>query len=866
MKNWLGSWILWGAPWWAAGSIFAAPAVTTLSPAQGPPGTQVTVTGLGFSTASVVLFNNVPADFIPSSDTKLTAVVPDEGISGPIRVTNPTGTGASGGVFLVAPRITDFAPLRSATNLPVTINGVNFEAVTNVLFNGRTAAFAITATTQIRAIVPAGATNGPITVITPAGAATTVLDFVVTGPAPIIDDFSPEVGPPLTLVQIRGVNFTNLASVKFNGVTSPSFSAPAPTIINAQVPASATTGKISITTGGGSVTSSNNFVVTQAPVISRFTPAVGKAGSTEVTIQGVNFDSPNVITGVGIGGKPATGWGTPAPGLIRLTVPSGATNGPVRVTNTFGVGISADDFTVTQAPIVEGTDTAEGPVGAQVVIRGINFATSIPTTRVFFFNGKQANATVVADTQINAFVPAGATTGPIIVTNSFGAGTNSFNYTVTGGGPRVTALDPGRGPRGATIRIRGENFVNVTAVKFNGVNAVNVSAPAPTEINATVPATATTGPVTVTTSAGTSTNVNLFYVPPRLTSFTPTNGIVGSSVVITGANFVGVTGVLFDSAAGSFTVNASNRLTAVVPAGATTGPLTIVTPGGTIISTNNFLLVPNITGFSPAVGPAGTLVTITGTSFSGATNVSFNNVSATFSNVTSTQLTAIVPATATTGPIRVATPGGVAVSATNFVVTAASDLTLTLAASESILDPGQPLTYVIRVTNSGPAVVSGVVVSNTLPPGVTFVSASSTRGACTNIGRLVTCNLGILTNAAGATITIDIDTIAEGVLTNSAVVTAIEGDSFQGNNSATVETTVVSDLSRALRISLLSTSPFVSVSWPTSAVPFVLQSIDDLDGSNLWSLVTNPVVVAAGRNTVTNSNAGPGRFYRLLQP
>jgi len=863
-RRWSLIWILCVT----ASTAFAAPAVSTLSPAQGPPGTQVTITGSGFSTATLVLFNTVAADFIQSSDTRLVAVVPEGGLSGPIRVTNPTGTGQSAGAFLVSPRITDFSPARSATNLPVTINGFNFEAATNVSFNGRPAQFAITATTQIRAIVPTGATNGPISITTPAGTVITTNDFTVIGPAPVIDEFSPAVGAPLNQVTIRGVNFTNLASVKFNGVTSPNFSAPAPTQINAQVPNNATTGRISITTAAGTVTSTNDFVVTRAPIITRFSPTVGKAGFTEISVFGINFDPPNVITGVGIGGKSATGWGTPAAGQIRFTAPAGATNGPVVVTNTFGVGISADDFVVTQAPIVESADTVEGPVGAQVVIRGINFSVNIPTTRVFFFSNQLANATVVADTQINAFVPAGARTGPITVTNSFGKGVSSFNYTVTGGGPRVTGFAPNRGPRGETIRIFGENFVNVSAVRFNGVASPSFPGPAasPTQIDAVVPATATTGPITVTTSAGTSTNVNIFFVPPRLTSFTPTNGVVGSGVVITGANFVGVTGVLFDAAVSSFTVNASNRLTAVVPTNATIGPLTVITPGGTIISTNDFRVVPNITGFSPAAGPGGTTVTITGSSFLGTTNVSFNNIAAAFTNVTPAQVTATVPATATTGPIRVAGPGGVAVSATNFLVTAASDLTLGLAASAPLVEPGEPLRYTLLITNRGPSIVSGVRVTNTLPGGVTFVSAAPSRGTCTLVGNQVICTLGLLTNATGETIVIDVDTVAQGVLTNSAVVSASEGDPSPTNNAASVKTTVVADQARTLQINLLSASSVAAISWPTSSVPFLLQAIDSLDGTVPWVPVTNPVVISAGRNTVTNATTAPGRFYRLLQP
>ena len=65
----------------------------------------------------------------------------------------------------------------------------------------------------------------------------------------------------------------------------------------------------------------------------------------------------------------------------------------------------------------------------------------------------------------------------------------------------------------------------------------------------------------------------------------------------------------------------------------------------------------------------GTLVTINGTSFTGATAVRFNFASASFTVVNSTQITATVPGGATNGHIRVTTPGGTARSTGNFIVT-----------------------------------------------------------------------------------------------------------------------------------------------------------------------------------------------------
>src|SRR5437773_4162782 len=191
----------------AGAAVRAAPVISSFSPGVGRPGTQIVINGSGFSTATQVKFDTTIADFSASSDARMITTVPLNASSGQIRVTNPTGTGVSSGTFLVAPRISGFFPLRSATNTAVTLEGFNFAGATSVLFNTRPATFAVTAATQIQATVPTGATNGPTTVQTPAGSATTTNSFVVTGPAPIIDDFSPAVGPPGVSVLINGANF-----------------------------------------------------------------------------------------------------------------------------------------------------------------------------------------------------------------------------------------------------------------------------------------------------------------------------------------------------------------------------------------------------------------------------------------------------------------------------------------------------------------------------------------------------------------------------------------------------------------------------------------------------------------------------------
>src|SRR5262249_4740652 len=112
------------------------------------------------------------------------------------------------------------------------------------------------------------------------------------------------------------------------------------------------------------------------------------------------------------------------------------------------------------------------------------------------------------------------------------------------------------------------------------------------------------------------------------------------------------------------------QITATVPIGATTGPISVSSASGTGQSATSFTVipVPTISSFSPTNGSSGTVVTINGNNFTGANAVTFNNVNATtFSVISATMISATAPFGVTTGLIRVTTPGGTGASATSFV-------------------------------------------------------------------------------------------------------------------------------------------------------------------------------------------------------
>jgi hypothetical protein len=78
---------------------------------------------------------------------------------------------------------------------------------------------------------------------------------------------------------------------------------------------------------------------------------------------------------------------------------------------------------------------------------------------------------------------------------------------------------------------------------------------------------------------------------------------------------------------------------------------------------------PKISSFTPGKGPMGTIVTITGTGFTGTTKVTFALVAAQFKVLSSTRISATVPCGAATGRIRVSNAKGTATTAKSFTMT-----------------------------------------------------------------------------------------------------------------------------------------------------------------------------------------------------
>lgn len=507
-----------------------------------------------------------------------------------------------------APTISSLNPTSGAVGASVVISGSNFgssQGSSTVKFNGTVATATAWGASSVTATVPTGATTGNV-VVTVSNRASNGVSFSVV-PAPSISTLSINSGAVGAAVTITGSNFGSTqgvtAKVTFNGTTA-SVTSWAAGSIGVTVPSGATTGNVVVYASGVN-SNGMNFTLLPAPSITTLSPPSGAVGAA-VTITGSNFGSSQGTGSVKFGGVSAaiTTWSA---GSISTAVPSGATTGNV-VVNASGVNSNGVSFTVVPAPSITSLSVTSGPVGTAVTVSGSNFGSSQGTGSVTF-NGTTASITSWAAGSIAVTVPSGATTGNVLVSAS-AVNSNGVNFTVT---PYIASLAPTSGAAGAAVTITGTTFGSTqgsSTVTFNGTTATPTSWGA-TSILVPTPNGATTGNVVVTVSNQASNGRSFTVLPtPSITSLSPTSGIVGSLVTISGANFGSSQGsgtVTFNGTAASVSSWSASSISVPVPPGAASGNVIVFASG--VNSNGASFTVQNVPqGWSDAdVGPGGAL-------------------------------------------------------------------------------------------------------------------------------------------------------------------------------------------------------------------------------------------------------------------
>ena len=482
----------------------AALSVTQFTPQTGVPGTQVTIAGAGLDRAVTVAFNGTSAAFTPISGVQLIATVPDGASTGPITVSDRNGSiGTSATPFTVLP--IDSGANDNFVNAQLINPGQSRIVGTNV---GATkepgepdhAGNPGGASVWYKWVAPNTSTYTFNTI----GSSFDTLLAVYTGDdvadlteVASDDDFGTSVQSSVVFNTTFGTTYY----IAVDGSRQANGQAAQGTVILNEVPDG------------------------DAPVLNDFSPTSGSVGQT-VRLFGANFLT---VSGVQFNNIAAT-FQIDSSTQITTTVPAGVTTGPITVTDTDGdASTSGSYFTVVPSPANDNFVNATPVTGASVALTGTNVGA---TKEV----GEPNHANNIGGSSVWYVWTAPST--HVVSINTVGSDFDTLLAVYTGTAvnalTQVAANDDNGGPEGASGVIFNAVAGTVYHIAIDGYNG----------------------------SVGNyHLNIQQVSGTPVITSFAPTSGGAGTTVVITGTGFLTTSGVQFNGlAAPNFTVDGDTQI------------------------------------------------------------------------------------------------------------------------------------------------------------------------------------------------------------------------------------------------------------------------------------------------------------------
>ncbi|MGZ4973543.1 MAG: hypothetical protein ACXWDN_12350, partial [Limisphaerales bacterium] len=196
-------------------------------------------------------------------------------------------------------------------------------------------------------------------------------------------------------------------------------------------------------------------------------------------------------------------------------------------------------------------------------------------------------------------------------------------------------------------------------------------------------------------------------------------------------------------------------------------------------------------------------------------------------------------------------------------VNPAAALSMTMTGNPASLLTGNLVDYVVTIDNAGPAPATNVVIADTLPIGMSLVSASIASGTTDVSGNTLNCRLPSLASGSSAVAFIRVQAAASGAMTNSATVSADVSDLYTNNNTALFVSTVTQAANAQLTGTYASGTGFQLTLTGQNGEPYIVQYSTNL--SNWVSISTNTPV--GGTFTIPDSAATGSsiRYYRAFR-
>ncbi len=738
-------------------AVCQAPNIKTVSPSSGITGTSVTISGTNFGSTGTVTFNGVTATNPVWGATTITVPAPSAATTGNVVVTNSAGT-SNGVQFTVIPNITGVSPTAAPAGATLEVLGTGFGASTGSLTINTVA---VTPTfwsdTEVNCEVPSTVTGSGPVVITAGGNSSNqnvIFTLAVNGTV------SGTISNAATGAGIGGASVgLYLAGVLQTSTTSGSGGAysitnliPGGYSLTISATGFNTANVAAVPVNAGGITTEN--VSLSAPNIAALTPSAGPVG-TVIVISGTYFGvSQGTVTFDGTTATPTLWTNTD----ITVPVPTGAQTGNVVVTAggaagngvkfTVGGGAIAGTITETGGAVVSGATIKAYQLGVP------KRSTTSSATGTYTLSGLTTGSfdVLVSDSGLaTTIVPAVAVTVGATTTENV-----TLSSTLGGISGTVTQSNGTTAISGATVKATmgytvaasgttsstgtytlsslaaGTYVVTVTATGYDtqANNGLAVTAGSTATANFSLPtqdaityvydqASRLTGVVNAlgnTAVYNYDTAGNIISISQNASSsisiidFTPTSGIVGSTVTINGTGFSATKAndtVKFNGTSATNTSATTTQIITTVPTSATSGTITVKSPAGTATSSSSFTVttsngLPTVTSFSPSIATQGTAVSIVGTNFdSTAANDSITvNLNETYAtSATATTLSTNIPGVATTGHITVTTTLGASAPTAGYLFVPPSGYTAAQVGYTGGTTLGSPATVTIGTAN-----------------------------------------------------------------------------------------------------------------------------------------------------------------------
>lgn len=489
------------------------------------------------------------------------------------------------------PRINSFTPRRGSPGTSVFITGQNLGGVTTVTIGLGSAQILQRSSSQLTVLVPPDATIGSIVAYSNVGQDVTFENFQVSPRVGSFERTLPQPqtpndrfrGVPGNTVSILGANFSDPSDPNFRvGVFFAHVPAHVQTASDGQIlvtiPQGAVTGPLTVTNNVGAWTTQDDFYL--QPLVSAFEPHKAVVGQT-IELKGTSLRGTSSVL---FGTTPATPDVVTSTNVI-VRVPQ--ITGDVKLTLTSPGGSYITSSNLVLLPKIDSFTPTGGEVSTWVTLTGSGLAA---VTDAYFGGVRASGMSNISSGVLSARVPAGALTGPLRVRNAAGTNETQATFFVA---PSVTQFAPTLGQTGTVVTVTGLNFTGTTRVDV-GETSGQFTILSNTQLTVVVPSEAQTGRIRIVGPGGTVQSLGSFQVigqEPLISGFSPQSGPVGTDVVITGQNFTDATSVMFgELEATQFTVTSDTSLTAKVPAGASSGPITVNSLAGSVTSASSFFV------------------------------------------------------------------------------------------------------------------------------------------------------------------------------------------------------------------------------------------------------------------------------------